>query len=424
MRRSAVNLKPVERTPGAQSRFTTKSTIGELAAPAVILPGDAALRDVASAFFAQENLKAVVIQGQGGREPSLIPRTRFTELQSRPFFDDMYAGKPVNAYLHKAGMETLVFDADAPVYEVAEIALDRNGEDVYDPIIVMLEDATPALADMRDLVRAQAEILRSSSRSANETLSRFLKTQEELLQARKMEAVGTLSAGLAHELNTPLQFLGSNVTFLESLYEDYHEAFAALGPAFAEDWCEEYPSAVHDMQMGLARMTEIVAAMKTFSDREGTSYAQIDVNETIRTAVTLVRGRIRQGADLRLELADSLPQVRGVANSLAQAWVNVLTNAIQAVEACDAGQTPVISVRSAVDDGAVSVEIADTGTGMAEDVAARCFEPFFTTRPPGHGAGQGLTTVHRSITLEHRGRIEIDSAPGAGTTVRVVLPAE
>ncbi|WPZ35898.1 ATP-binding protein [Thalassobaculum sp. OXR-137] len=419
-----MNLKPVERSLGVQPRFTTKSTIGELAGPAVVLPDDVTLREVAGTFFARPALTALVIDGSGGREPALIPRGRFTEFQSRPFFDELFAGKPVDAYLHKAGGETLVFEADAPIYEVAEIALDRDGAAVYDPIVVTPDDGPPTLADMRDLVRAQAEILRSSSRNANETLSRFLKSQEELLQARKMEAVGTLSAGLAHELNTPLQFLGSNVTFLESLYEDYHEAFAALGPSFQEDWCEEYPSAVHDMQMGLARMAEIVAAMKTFSDREGTSYAQIDVNETIRTAVTLIRGRIRQGADLRLELAESLPEVRGVANSLAQAWVNVLTNAIQAVESSDPERPRIISIRSTAADGTVTVEIADTGTGMAEDVAARCFEPFFTTRPPGHGAGQGLTTVHRSITLEHRGRIEIESAPGVGTTVHVALPAE
>ena len=420
-----MTLKAVEATPGVQARFTTKSTIGELAGSAIVLPADADLRRVADTFCIQPELKALVIAGEGGREPSLISRSRFTEFQARPFFDDMFAAKPVEVYLRKAGGETLVFDADAPVYEVAELALDRDGEDIYDPIVVLIEEGPPALADVRDLIRAQAEILRSSSRNANETLSRFLKTQEELLQARKMEAVGTLSAGLAHELNTPLQFLGSNVSFLETLYEDYHEAFAALGPSFEEDWCEEYPSAVHDMQRGLARMAEIVAAMKTFSDREGSNLAPLDINETLRTAVTLVRGRIHQGADLQLELSDGLPPLRGVANSLAQAWVNVLTNAIQAVEANQDIRPGIVSIHTcATEDGGVEIVIADNGIGMSEDIAGRCFEPFFTTRPPGHGTGQGLTTVHRTVTLEHRGRIEIDSQPGSGTTVRVVLPTE
>lgn len=418
-------------TPATElPKITAKSTLGDLARTAVILTRDAVLKDVQSAFFASPGVKGIVVLGQAGKDPDLISRHRFTDFQSRPFFDELFATRPIDYYLRSVPEEALVFEAQAPIYEVAELALGRDGDDVYAPIIVEPTDDRPAmLVDMRDLIRAQADILRASSRTANEALSRFLKSQEELLQSRKMEAVGTLSAGLAHELNTPLQFLGSNVSFLETLHEEYEASFTSrplpdFGETFVEDWCEEFPGAIKDMRTGITRIAEIVAAMKTFSDQDGANCGDVDVNSTIETAVALVRGRIAGNADLGLGLADGLPTFQGVSNALTQAWVNILTNALQAIEGSPTNDRGTITVTSrAIADGRIVLAFSDTGVGMDEETAKRCLEPFFTTRPPGQGTGQGLTTAHRAIVLEHKGTIRVESRPGHGTTVHVVLPA-
>ncbi len=410
--------------------FTTKSTIDELAMPTVSLPRHAAVREIRVAFAENPQLQGILVESDAGEGVRLVSRSRFFERHLEPSFEERFADRTVAAYVAWAAEETLAFDAETPVYLAAEIALERGDEEVYDPIVVEFAAAAPRLVDMRALVRAQAEILRSASRTANDTLTGFLKSQEQLLQARKLEAVGTLSAGLAHELNTPLQFVSSNITFLEKLHGEYCGLFAGATPeavprAFVEDWCEELPGALRDIRSGLERMTEIVAAMKCFSSTEGAAFAHIDVNETIRSAVTLTQGLWKGRVELGLDLAPRPTRLRGIASDLTQAWVNILTNGFQAIEAAGRSSRGTVTVRSVpLDSGPVEVTISDNGIGMTDETVKRCFDPFFTTRSPSRGTGQGLTVVHKTVVVDHKGQIQVESRPSHGTTVRIALPAD
>lgn len=409
--------------------FTTKSTIDELAMPTVTLPRDASVRDIRIAFADNPQLQGILVDTGDPDGVRLVCRSRFFEHHLQPASDDRFSDWTAEAYIAWAGEETLAVEADTPLYQAAEIALEREDDHVYDPIVVEFAAAPPRLADMRALVRAQAEILRSASRTANETLTGFLKSQEQLLQARKMEAVGTLSAGLAHELNTPLQFVGCNISFLEKLHGEYLDVFTkaetgGVPEAFVADWCEEVPGALRDIRSGLERMGEIVAAMQSFSGKEGAAFAAIDVNETIRSAVTLTQGLWKGRVDLSVELAPGPARLHGIANALTQAWVNLLTNGFQAIEATGEQHTGAVAIRTCRPDaGTLEVRISDNGVGMCADTVKRCFDPFFTTRSPGHGTGQGLTTVHKTVVIDHRGQIHVDSRPACGTTFRIVLPA-
>lgn len=409
--------------------FSTKSTLAELAVPTLRLHGNAPVRALHDTFADHPDVHGILIEGIPGDARQVITRSRFFAKCGQPFFKALFLSRTIADYAAWSPQEALTFDADTPLYQAAEVALERDGDQVYDPIVAEFAHGAAQIVYMRDLMRAQADVMRSASRTANETLSRFLKSQEDLLQARKMEAVGTLSAGLAHELNTPLQFVGSNIAFLDKLHAEFRGVAEAhtspeLLKGFLEDWRDEVPGALADIRNGLARMAEIIGAMKSFSGRDGAGFGAVDANATIQSAAILTQGLRNGHIELRADLAPALPKARGKANALVQVWMNVLTNAFQAIETAGGQTAGVVDVRSRPHEGGmIEIRIADNGIGMDKDTASRCFNPFFTTRSPGAGTGQGLAVVHRVVVEEHKGRIHVESRPGLGTAMRFVLPA-
>ena len=271
--------------------------------------------------------------------------------------------------------------------------------------------------------------------------------EAELALAQKLEAVGQLAAGVAHEINTPIQFIGDSISFLKEAVDElltligvYHELLHSEEPmdrderqrraARAEDDSDldyltlRVPPAFERALDGIDRVASIVGAMRRFA-HPGTERGPVDVNEGIRTTLTVANNEYKYVADIDLDLG-TLPLISANAGDLNQVFLNLIVNAAHAIETRvqDSGERGQISVTTQHRDAGVVITVSDTGCGIPAEIASRVFDPFFTTKPVGRGTGQGLAIVHSIIVERHHGAITFEPRPGGGTTFRIVLPID
>ncbi len=234
-------------------------------------------------------------------------------------------------------------------------------------------------------------------------------THQQLAQAAKLASVGELAAGMAHEINNPIT---SILSLASHMAEEKHAA--TLTP--------RQRSSLQVVQQQAERVSKIVRNLLTFSRRARLELGQVDVRQVLDTATTLVQYRLREsGIDLRCEIDANLPHVLGDAGRLAEVFVNLLSNAIDAMPS--GGTLTLQASRAADADGEVCVKVQDTGCGMPSQQLSRIFDPFFTTKEPGRGTGLGLSICH-GIVKDHGGQIWAESQPGAGTALIITLPKE
>jgi PAS domain S-box-containing protein len=258
----------------------------------------------------------------------------------------------------------------------------------------------------------------------------------------KLESLGRLAAGLAHEINSPIQFVGDNARFLEEAYQELIRVVEVyrglLDTSNPIGWNErqecvrraeagidfdylqkEIPSAVEQTLEGIERVATIVRAMKTFSHPGRKDQVLADLNEALEATVTVTRHQINEVADLRLQLGE-LPPVRCNIADLNQVFLNLIVNAADAIE--ETGRRGTIIVATAVDGDDVVVRISDSGGGIPDDVLPKVFDPFFTTKDVGRGTGQGLPLARGVVQDGHGGTITVESAIRQGSTFTVRLP--
>jgi len=233
-----------------------------------------------------------------------------------------------------------------------------------------------------------------------ERIEELRSAQKQLLQSEKLATIGQMAAGIAHELNTPLTYIMGNLELLES---------QAASPAQKE--------MISSIAVGAERITGLAQRLLAFSRPAEEEPVALAVNDVIERSLELCHYQIlKGGVQLRKELAAGLPPVPGVANQLETALINLVVNAVHAMEG---GGT--LQVTTAARDGHVEIAVADSGQGIPVEIQPTIFEPFFTTKPEGKGTGLGLSTV-LMIVERHKGRIEFTSATGRGTTFRITLP--
>lgn len=266
----------------------------------------------------------------------------------------------------------------------------------------------------------------------------------ELFAARKFEALGQLSAGVAHELNTPVQFITDNLRFLKERCQELADLIGLMRPAFSEEpvpvdgtevrarieevdldyVLEEIPTAIDQSLDGAGRVAGIVRSMKEFSRASGHTPVPTDVNRVIQNALVVSRSEYKYVADVELELDESLPALPLLADQIGQVVVNLVTNAAHAVEERFAGTDSrgLIRVCSRLVDDAVEISIADNGKGIPERVRDRIFDPFFTTKAVGKGTGQGLPICRTIVVQRHGGQLSFETEIDSGTRFIVTLP--
>ena len=274
--------------------------------------------------------------------------------------------------------------------------------------------------------------------------------ERQLAQATRLESIGQLAAGVAHEINTPVQFVSDNVRFVSECFDQVLPALQRLhashleqngvdpgGPADPElvrllgeldlDFIVgEVPSALSQSLEGMSRVAQIVRALKDFSHPGGERTAT-DLNRAIDSTVQVSRNEWKYIAECDLQLDPEVGSVLCFEGEIKQAVLNLIVNAAQAIAEhrkrnglTGPGHLTVSSKR---DRDVVVIEVADDGPGMTEQVQARIFDPFFTTKDVGKGTGQGLSLVHATIVKKHEGTIEVDSRPGEGARFIITLPA-
>lgn len=248
--------------------------------------------------------------------------------------------------------------------------------------------------------------------------------RERMAEHDKLRTLGMLSAGVAHEINTPNNAVLRGVPMLKEIWRELAPAIervARAEPDFRirgfsyDDLADELPSMLDDLLMGAQHIRRIVAELKDYASRPEGEAGTVDLNEALRYAMRLLRHEAGlAGADVRAELDPELPKVRGDRMKLAQAFVNLIENALQAL----GGRGGSVAVRSASEDGFVAVRIIDDGVGMDEATLAKARDPFFTTRRRSGGSGLGLA-VCAGILREAGADFELSSALGRGTTASI-----
>jgi PAS domain S-box-containing protein len=282
-------------------------------------------------------------------------------------------------------------------------------------------------------------------------VSRQEQLQCELAQAQKLESVGQLAAGMAHEINTPTQYVGDNTRFLKDGFGDLCTALdslqkllqaakegtveqqivaeveATLKQADVEYLREEIPQAIDQSLDGIERVAKIVRAMKTFSHPGGQEKSLVNLTEAIETTITVARNEWKYVAEMVTEFEPELPQVSCLPGELNQVFLNLIINAAHAIGDAlgdDATDKGTITVGTRRNGEWAEIFVRDTGTGIPEHVRTRIFDPFFTTKEVGKGTGQGLAIARSVVVDKHGGTLECETEQGKGTTFFVRLPID
>lgn len=270
--------------------------------------------------------------------------------------------------------------------------------------------------------------------------------EEQLARGRKLEAIGQLAAGLAHEINTPLQYIGDSVGFAKeafssmlSLIDDFRKVAAEqLPPHVAAALArkeqeidllylrEAMEPSLSRVLEGLASIASIVQTMKTFESAGRQERIRVDLNPILENAAIVATRAWSQSVELSVHLDDKLPPVPCIPGEIAQVMMNLVINAAQAVadkvgRSGKKGHIKVKTIHKPADE-LVEISVGDDGVGIPEAIRGKIFDPFFTTRPPGQGSGQGLAQVHAAVVLLHGGSVDLNSVQGNGTTFIVRLP--
>lgn len=240
--------------------------------------------------------------------------------------------------------------------------------------------------------------------------------QTQLIQTDRLAALGTLAAGVVHEINNPLTYLVSNLDYLSERLDAMRGRMGALAPELAD-----FEEVVSETREGAAQMAAVVSHIKTFAHHEEAKRARTNLQTLLEGALKMSTVLIRHRAQLKRHFTPA-PDVEGLDFQLAQVFINLLVNAAQSISEGEAHENEVRVHLGTNAAGEAVIEISDTGSGMGPEVLDRLFEPFFTTKAAGVGTGVGLTICH-NIVRDHGGRIEVESTVGKGSLFRVILPA-
>ena len=311
---------------------------------------------------------------------------------------------------------------------------------------VQVDEGTSSFAVLEQNI-ALERIVRNKTQELEKTLGDLRRAQGELLQAQKLESVGRLASGVAHEINTPVQFVGDSVAFVRDAFRDLAPVIAALqalrasaatGQALAGEaeqveaaeqavdlgyLLDNIPLALERAVDGLGRVGTIVRSLKEFAHPDPRQCEPADLNRALQTTLTIARHEYKYVADLETDLGP-IPPVHCLVGELNQVFLNLIVNAAHAIEEARRGTAGrgLIRVATLLEAEQVVVTIADDGGGIPEAIRDRVFDPFFTTKPVGKGSGQGLAIARSVVVDKHHGTIEFESEPGRGTVFRVRLP--
>jgi PAS domain S-box-containing protein len=256
--------------------------------------------------------------------------------------------------------------------------------------------------------------------------------EARLASSDRLESIGRLAAGVAHEINTPIQYLKDTTSFIRDGVQELLEYIDTLRAQMpqppepdenVEELRNDMPPGLTRMLEGLDRIAEIVRSMKDFANADQNEMAQVDLNRKIASTLVVARSEYKPWADVHTDFA-TLPPIHCNSSQINQVILNLVVNAAHAIADVvkDTGGRGRIDVKTRLDGDDVVISVTDTGGGIPEHVRPRIFEPFFTTKEVGRGTGQGLSIAHNVVVKSHGGRLHFETTSGQGTTFHVHLP--
>ncbi|MGO9992281.1 MAG: ATP-binding protein [Steroidobacteraceae bacterium] len=285
------------------------------------------------------------------------------------------------------------------------------------------------LSALEDTIQRRTARLEETNEQLREQMRLRQAVEIELGLAQKLESVGRLAAGIAHEINTPIQYIGDSVHFLGSAFADLLTVITAtdnprnsnpgVDMAFLR---EEVPHAIERIMEGTQRVATIVRAMKDFAHPDATEKAASDLNRALETTLLIAKSEYKYVATVDLQCG-AIPEVMCNVGELSQVFLNLIVNAAHAL--ADAGRdcgTGRITIRTQLVDRWVELHFEDNGCGIPEEIIAKIYDPFFTTKEIGRGSGQGLAMARSIVVDKHAGRISVASTPNVGTCFTLRLP--
>jgi signal transduction histidine kinase len=355
---------------------------------------------------------------------------------------------PKFASLIESGNDGLIFEGYMTIGNYANISYVLLSK-VYrrkEQIMIFAEADVPDLFEEnkkmstlnQEVNNLQRQLIKEK-RNLQNALAELKDTQQMLIHSEKMNAMGQLVAGVAHELNNPISFVYSNLfsieKYINEVYKSYNEVEVLIGEKASEELVtnvakirdkndvvflmEDIADMAKESRMGVERVKTIVEDLRRFSRLDESAIKQIELIENIRSTISLVRAEINnKNIDFRFNSPEKL-EIECYPGQLNQAILNVLINAIQAVD--ERGKVE-LSVNRVADD--VVISIADNGPGIPNDIKSRIFEPFFTTKPVGSGTGLGLSITYKIICDLHHGSIDVESELNKETNFILKLPAK
>ena len=424
-------------------------------------------------FEENHTLPGVVLL-QGGVFTGMISRRRFLETMSRAYGRELFLRRPLSM-LHKSiHQDILMFSGKTSITEAARQVIDRSSDLLHEPIVVdcKTQDGKEYyLLDAHDVLQAQSGIHQLAAKLLKE------KTRAEMMQTEKMASLGRMMAGVAHEIRNPVNFIWGNLEYISS----YTKNLASLVQAYdeeleepSEELCEfqeqinaefileDLAKVIQSIIVGTDRLRNLVTGLRTFSRVDEADRYPTDLHQSLDSTLLILNNRIKEGITVIKEYG-TLPQISCYSGQIGQVFMNIISNAIDALaehhtiltrqlEANTASRSapiadstwqPCITIRTqthcSLEENCqhpafakewVSICIQDNGPGIPAEIQSRIFEDFFTTKPAGEGTGLGLSITKQIVTEKHQGQLLLRSpcvSPSAeglnrGTEFEILLP--
>lgn len=378
---------------------------------------------------------------ENGIPVGVISRYRFIDVYLKKYSRELNGRRPIHLFMSPS---PLLVSHDQPLAEAAHHVAKNMKFPLTEDFIITENGQYVGIGFVVDLLRAMELQMRENSDELNQAYSRLKSSQLALVQSEKMASLGQMVAGIAHEINTPLGYVQNNVVVGQEMFNQVGVMIAGyeklIDSLLDENVNEEQISAqmqqvvelransspqemleamqglIADTLYGVGQISELVLNLKDFSRMDAVATDTVDLHECIESALNIGRNVLKHRIEVIRDFGE-LPGITCSPSQLNQVFLNLFTNAAQAIEGNGR-----LTIKTWYENGAAQISVADTGKGISPEHLARIFDPFFTTKPVGEGTGLGLAITHQ-IIQKHGGDIRVESSPGLGTRFHIHLPA-